>query len=142
MQLLNPGDLLQLRDIADTMMNETCVVFDPSTEVRVFNKETLEYEVVTAAKTVYEGVCGFTNPAPAVPATLGDWDRTSHDTWITQGSTFKTPPVDAGIRIGHMVRVLTSRADPDLVERRYRIIGLDHHTDPVVRRFKVLEVSD
>lgn len=60
--------------------------------------------------------------------------------WTEQAALVMVPMSVTGVRVGDVVTVTASVLDPDLVARKYTVVGLMHKTHATARRLRCREV--
>jgi hypothetical protein len=136
--LVTAGDLAQLQAIQAETLVDSCVITDPATEVRVLDEETGQYVVTAPAAVVYAGTCGVVDPTQG----LGVVRDAGEQSWTSQQRLLKLPVAgSAGVSPGHMVRITAAAYDADLVDRRFRVDGIERKSMPACRRVRVTEVT-
>lgn len=127
------GILAAGRRRAEALMRDTCRITKAGPDV--WNEATLTNTPSTV--TVYEGKCRLLYPyrAPTTASTPGQVEAVQLARLSLPVST------SIGVREGHDVEYLTSASDPDMVGRKFKVVGGAHQSDATARRVPVEETS-
>ena len=127
------GAVAMGRSMAESLMSDSCIIQRKS--ATSVNEETLE--VSQTVTTIYEGICRLTMQSTSVR----DAESGSR-VLLEQGARLDVPISGTSqIEPDDIVTFTQSEFDSSLVNRKFRISGVNHQSQATARRFPVTEVT-
>lgn len=133
------AEVEEFRDLAESLMVDTCRVTKPGVGKGPFNDSTGKYDPPEPV-IVYEGKCRIPKATPNANARAAAGGEASWDVGEYPFAVPLSDPATAAIAVGMTVTYLTARDDPQLVGRVFGIQAPLRQTTAKDRRFKMKEV--
>lgn len=130
--------LPEMRQHAESLMVDACVITKAGEGSGVFNQDTGQYDEPDWV-TVYTGRCRVQISADIVNATDSE---SAERQWTVQAAVVQLPVVGSeAVRVDQVVEITAAVHDQALVGRKYGVTALHHKTHATSRRLRVMETT-
>lgn len=129
------AELAEGRRAAEALMADTCVITRAG-EGPVFDPSTGTY-TDAAGGPVYDGPCRVqvTDSLNARTPEAGG------DLVTVQQLVLQVPVAATGVKVGDVATLITAKHDPDLINRKYRVVATHAKTHATARRLQCEEIT-